>query len=176
MDFVTVLTIILAVAIAVERVIEVIKPLYLQIKNKLLGKEYQECSKTEKIVMTILLGPVMCIIAQIGIDIPKVNEAAVIQYILAGLVSSMGSNVIHALLNIVVALKDAAEGIKPKAKGILATGEPVEMKDSVTISWDGMKTLMSALDNANVEMAKKKVAEMNPGQRVKLSGGKEDEC
>lgn len=150
----TALTIILAVAIAVERVIEVIKPLYLQVKNKLFGKEYPECSKTEKIVMTILLGPVMCIIAQVGIDIPKVNEAAVIQYILAGLLASTGSNVIHALLNIVVALKDAAEGIKKPVtfssgyihvKQIedakiedaqLVPGEPVKMKDRATITWD----------------------------------------
>ena len=112
MDIITVLTIILAVAIAVERVAGGIKPLYLQVKNTFAKRKYLECSKVEKEVLTILLGPVMCIIAQIGIDIPQVNEAAVIQYILAGLVASLGSNTLHALLNIVLAVKNNAEGIE----------------------------------------------------------------
>jgi hypothetical protein len=112
MDFTTLLGIIVAAAIALERLVEVIKPFYLQIKNYFLGKKYEACSETEKKVMTILLGPVMCIVAQIGIDIPSVNEAALIQYILAGLVASLGSNVLHAMLSIILAIKNNAENIK----------------------------------------------------------------
>ncbi len=112
MDFTSLLGIIVAAAIALERLVEVIKPFYLQIKKYVTGKEYLECSETEKKIMTILLGPVMCIVAQIGIDVPKVNEAALIQYILAGLVASLGSNVLHAILSIILAIKNNAENIK----------------------------------------------------------------
>ena len=112
MDFGTLLGIICAVSVALERLVELIKPFYLQIKEYALGKPQDECSSTEKKVMAILLGPVICVIAQIGIDIPGVNEAAVIQYFLAGLVASLGSNVLHALLNIVLAIKNNAEQLK----------------------------------------------------------------
>lgn len=111
MNLLTMLTIVLAVAIAVERVVEIIKPLYLNIKNVFAKNIYTDCSKTEKIIMTILLGPVMCTIAKIGIDIPSVNEAAAIQYILAGLLASMGSNYLHTLLSIIIAIKNGAEGV-----------------------------------------------------------------
>jgi len=112
MDFATMLGIILATAVALERLVEFIKPFYLQIKTYFTGKRASECTTTEKKVMTILLGPVMCIIAQIGIDIPNVNESALIQYILAGLVASMGSNVLHAFLSIILAIKNNAESIR----------------------------------------------------------------
>lgn len=112
MYFVDLLPVLLAAAVALERLIEIIKPLCLKIKNVFTKVEYQECGKTEKIIMSILLGPVLCILAQIGIDVPKVNEAAVIQYILAGLIISLGSNFLHVLLSIIVAVKDAAEGLK----------------------------------------------------------------
>jgi hypothetical protein len=112
MDLITILIILLTVAIGIERVLEIIKPLYLEIKNYFGKMKFSECSKMEKIIMSILIGPSMCIISQIGIDIPSVNEAALIQYILAGLIASMGSNFIHTLLSIAVALKDGAESIK----------------------------------------------------------------
>jgi hypothetical protein len=41
-----------------------------------------------------------------------VNEAALIQFILAGLVASLGSNVLHAILSIILAIKNNAENIK----------------------------------------------------------------
>ena len=112
MEFSILLGIILATAIALERLVELIKPFYLQIKKYVLGKVCADCSTTEKKVITILLGPVMCIIAQIGIDIPKVNESALIQYILAGLVASLGSNVLHAFLSIILAIQKNSESIK----------------------------------------------------------------
>ena len=114
MNIETVLTIILAVAIAVERLVEVVKPLYLRVKNTILKREYRECTKTEKIIMTVLIGPVLCIISGIGIDIPGITEPVIVQAILTGLFASIGSNVIHTLLGLVVAFKDAAEGIKQK--------------------------------------------------------------
>jgi hypothetical protein len=112
MEFSVLMSIIVATAIALERLVEIIKPFYLQIKEYITGKPYTECTATEKKIMTILLGPVMCIVAQIGIDIPSVNEAALIQYILAGLVASLGSNVLHAFLSIILAIKNNAESIK----------------------------------------------------------------
>lgn len=115
MHFNDLLPILLTAATVLERLIEVVKPLYLKIKNRFSKEEYQECSKTEKIVMSIILGPLLCILAQIGIDIPKMNEAALIQYIFAGLIISLGSNCLHAILSIIIAVKDAAEGTRKSA-------------------------------------------------------------
>lgn len=112
MDMVTSLGVLLAVSIALERLIVFIQPFYLQIKTVILGKTYTECTAAEKRNMAILLGPVLCILAQIGIDLPQINEAAIIQYILAGLVASLGSGTLHALYNIVVAIQKNAENIK----------------------------------------------------------------
>lgn len=112
MDMVTLLGVLLAVSIALERLIVFIQPFYLQIKTVILGKTYTECTAAEKRNMAILLGPVLCILAQIGIDLPQINEAAIIQYILAGLVASLGSGTLHALYNIVVAIQKNAENIK----------------------------------------------------------------
>lgn len=108
----TISAIVLAVAIAVERLVEVVKPLYLRVKNTILKREYRECTKTEKIIMTVLIGPVLCIIGGIGLDIAGIPVAA--SQILCGLVASIGSNVIHTILNLIIAFKDAAEGLKPK--------------------------------------------------------------
>jgi hypothetical protein len=112
MNIETVLTIVLAVAIATERLVEVVKPLYLKLKNKF--GSFAECTKAEKIIMTVLISPVLCIISGIGIDIPGITEPVIVQAILTGLFASIGSNVIHTLLGLVVAFKDAAEGIKQK--------------------------------------------------------------
>lgn len=108
MDIKSILTVLLAVAIATERLLEVIKPLYLKIKNYF--GSYTECTKSEKIIMSVVTGPLLCIIAGIGIDIPGVSH--IVQAILTGLFASIGSNVIHSLLSLVVAFKDAAERIK----------------------------------------------------------------
>lgn len=112
MEFTVLLGILLAVSIALERLIVFIQPFYLQIKSVIFGKKYEECTPAEKRNMAILLGPVLCILAQIGIDLPQINEAAVIQYILAGLVASLGSGTLHALYNIVVAIQKNAENLK----------------------------------------------------------------
>lgn len=112
MDLASLLGILLAVSIGLERLIEFIKPFYLQLKMAVLGKKYEECTPAEKRNMAILLGPVLCILAQIGIDLPQVNEAAIIQYILAGLVASLGSGTLHALYSIIVAIQKNAENLK----------------------------------------------------------------
>lgn len=105
----SVLAIVLAVAIAVERIVEVIKPLYLRAKNAVLKRNDEECTRTEKIIMTVLVGPILCIIGGVGISISGIS--ATVQQILCGLIASIGSNVIHTLLNIIVAFKNAAEGL-----------------------------------------------------------------
>ena len=112
MDLASLLGILLAVSIGLERLIVFIQPFYLLIKQVVLGKVYEECTPAEKRNMAILLGPVLCILAQIGIDLPQVNEAAVIQYILAGLVASLGSGTLHALYSIVVAIQKNTEALK----------------------------------------------------------------
>ncbi len=112
MDFVVLLGILLAVSIALERLIVFIQPFYLQIKSIILGRVYKECSSAEKRNMAILLGPVLCILARIGIDLPQINEAAIIQYMLAGLVASLGSGTLHALYSIVVAIQKNAESLR----------------------------------------------------------------
>jgi len=108
----SVLANVLAVAIAVERLVEVIKPFYLKAKNAFLKHNDEECTKTEKIIMTVLVGPFICIVGGVGINISGVS--AVGQQVLCGLIASIGSNVIHTLLNIVVAFKDIAEGFCPR--------------------------------------------------------------
>jgi hypothetical protein len=112
MDIAALLGILLAVSIVLERLIVFIQPFYLQIKGVILGKKYRECTPAEKRNMAILLGPVLCILTQIGIDLPMVNEAAIIQYILAGLVASLGSGTLHAIYNIIVAIQKNAENLK----------------------------------------------------------------
>lgn len=112
MDLASLLGILLAVSIGLERLIVFIQPFYLQIKAVILGRTYKDCTPAEKRNMAILLGPVLCILAQIGIDLPHVNEAAIIQYILAGLVASLGSSTLHALYNIVVAIQKNAEALR----------------------------------------------------------------
>jgi hypothetical protein len=112
MDFVTLSGVILAVAVAVERAAEVIKPLYLQVKNSFTKIKYNECSKIEKEIMSILLGPVICIAAQVGVDLPGINEARIVQQVLAGLAASLGSNFLHTMLSIVLAIKNSAETVK----------------------------------------------------------------
>jgi hypothetical protein len=112
MDITALLGVLLAVSIALERLVVFIQPFYLQLKGFIFGKKYPECTPAEKRNMAILLGPVLCILAQIGIDLPMVNEAAIIQYILAGLVASLGSSTLHSLYSIVVAVQKNAESLK----------------------------------------------------------------
>jgi hypothetical protein len=110
MSIETVLTVVLAVAIAVERVVEIIKPLYLRAKNTIVKKEYLECTKTEKIIMSVLVGPAICL--TLGLTVSAPEMPAVIQSILLGLFASIGSNVIHTIISTITALKDATEGLK----------------------------------------------------------------
>lgn len=108
---------ILAVAIAVERLVELVKPLYLQAKNTLLQKKSTELLATEKIVITIILGPMLAVVGgALGVRevSPLVGISPIAQQIIIGLLASFGSNVIHPLIGLVVAIKNAAEGLKDK--------------------------------------------------------------
>ena len=109
MSFTDLLGVIASVAVAVERATEVLKPFYLKAKNKLFKKDFGECTKAEKNMITIILGTLICIIAEVGVDIPGVNEASIIQKILAGLIASFGSNVLHTILSILTGIKDTTE-------------------------------------------------------------------
>jgi hypothetical protein len=112
MDFAALLGVLLGVSIALERLIVFIQPFYLRIKDVVLGKHYLGVTPGEKRNMAILLGPVLCVLTKIGIDLPQVNESALIQYLLAGLVASLGSGTLHALYSILVAIQKNAEGLK----------------------------------------------------------------
>jgi hypothetical protein len=107
-----ILATLLAVSIGLERLIVFIQPFYLKIKGYITGKVYTECTAVEKRNMAILLGPATCILTQIGIDLPQVNEPAIIQYILAGLVASLGSGTLHSVYSIVVAFQKNLENLK----------------------------------------------------------------
>ena len=106
----TVLTLVLAAAVAIERVVEVIKPLYLKVKRLFTKRDDIECTKTEKIVISVFAGPILCIVGGVKFDIPELSVIA--QQVLIGLFASIGSNAIHALLSIVLAFKNGAEGLK----------------------------------------------------------------
>lgn len=109
MSFLDSLSTVASVAAAVERLTELIKPSYLKIKNKIMKKDFTECTKAEKIVCTMLLGVLICILYKIGIDIPGANEPVIVQQLLAGLISSFGSNFLHILLSILTGIKDTTE-------------------------------------------------------------------
>jgi len=110
MDIVTILGIIAGVSTSVERLAEVIKPLYLKAKSALLKKTFDECSGFEKEAITMLLGPILCISLSINIGISVINP--IMAQIFVGLLASLGSNVIHAIMSIVVAIKDNTECVK----------------------------------------------------------------
>jgi Na+-translocating ferredoxin:NAD+ oxidoreductase RnfA subunit len=106
----SVLALILAVAIAIERIVEIIKPVYLKAKNAVLKKQYPECTRTEKIIMSVITGPAICLALGLTADVPGIPAAA--QSILLGLIASVGSNVIHTLISTITAIKDATESLK----------------------------------------------------------------
>lgn len=109
MNFTDMLGAAASVAVAVERITEVLKPAYLAVKNKIFKKNQLECTKLEKNIITILLGIFICMSMKIGIDIPGIPEGSILQEIFAGLVSSPGSGILHTLLSILAGLKNAIE-------------------------------------------------------------------
>ena len=111
----TILLIAIAVAVATERLTEGVKALYLKLKEFIAKQTFDECTKTEKIIMTELIGVALCILAG-GLGVkglsPIANVPPIVQQVFIGLLASYGSNGLHALLKLVVAFKDAAEGLK----------------------------------------------------------------
>lgn len=98
-----------SVAVAVERITEILKPAYLIVKKRALKKEQSECTKVEKNTLILLLSIFICIIMHIKIDIPGITESGSIQEILAGLVSSFGSSILHTLVTILSGVKNTIE-------------------------------------------------------------------
>jgi hypothetical protein len=106
----TILLIVLSVAVATERLTEVVKPLYLKIKNIITKKQEEECTKTEKTIMAILIGIILALIS--GVNLGITGMPIILQQIMIGLFASFGSGFIHTIINLVIAFKEQAEGIK----------------------------------------------------------------
>jgi hypothetical protein len=111
MSIIDLFTVISAAAVTSERVVEIFKPVYLKFKNKAMKARLKDCTKLEKITMSMFFSILICILAQIGIDIPVINESHIVQQIFAGLVASYGSNVLHILLSILTIVKNNREVI-----------------------------------------------------------------
>lgn len=109
MSFKDTFTIIASIAVIVERVTEIFKPIYLKIKNGFMKTEQTECTKLEKTIITIIISPIVCLLMQFGIDIPILDEPLAVQQILAGMIASFGSNVLHITLSILTGIKDTTE-------------------------------------------------------------------
>lgn len=103
------LAVLASVATAVERLTIFAKPFFLKTKIFLFRKNFTECTKIEKIFITIILGILLCIALQFSIDIPSVNEPAIVGQILAGLISSFGSNTLHTILAVLTSIKEQHE-------------------------------------------------------------------
>lgn len=106
----SIMFIILSVAVATERLTEVVKPLYLKVKNTITKKQDAECNKTEKTMMAIAIGVVLALISSVNLGIT--GMPIILQQIMIGLLASFGSGFIHTIINIVIAFKEQAEGIK----------------------------------------------------------------
>jgi hypothetical protein len=98
-----------AVSVAAERATEVFKPIFLGLRNKIFKTNAPECSKPEKVFMSMIFGVLIAMAVQVGIDIPSVTETPVEQQVFAGLVSSFGSNILHIVLSILTGVKDTRE-------------------------------------------------------------------
>ena len=108
-----ILFIILSVAVATERLTEVIKPLYLKVKNAITKKQDVECTKVEKIIMAILIGVVISLISGVGLGIATMP--ILLQQVTIGLFASLGSGFIHTIISLLSAFKEAAEDVKKEA-------------------------------------------------------------
>ena len=95
-----ILFIILSVAVATERLTEVVKPLYLKIKNTITKKQEEECTKVEKIIMAILIGVIISLISGVSLGIATIP--VLLQQITIGLFASLGSGFIHTIINLLI--------------------------------------------------------------------------
>lgn len=103
----SILAIVLAVALSTERFVEVLKPIYLKVKKLIIKEEYIEIDKTEKIIMSIVVGVAISLFSGVNVGITYLPIYT--QQVLIGLVASLGSNVIHTLINLLVAFKESTE-------------------------------------------------------------------
>lgn len=116
MDLTGILQSLLILAGLVEAVSEIVKTPYLQLKNVILQAYKKpsatELTKYEKRIISVILSLIICISARFGIDIPAWEEPALLQFIIAGIFASLGSNILHMLLSIAIAVKEAIEKVK----------------------------------------------------------------
>lgn len=103
----------LGISVTVERTTEIIKSIYRPIRNTLFKKpKEEEITKIEKEAISFLAGVGTCASIGFGVDIPGVNEGVFVQFMIAGAISGLGSNVIHAIISILVAIKNNIEEAK----------------------------------------------------------------
>lgn len=96
-----------ALATSVERLVQIGKPIYLQLKNRIIKKEYKDITGYEKETLAVVISIGACILTQFKIEIPGINTPVMLQYILTGLITSLGSGLLHNLVNLVIAIKDS---------------------------------------------------------------------
>lgn len=109
----------LGVSIAVERTSEIIKGVYQQIRNRILKKDKtEEITKIEKEIISLVIGIFTCISIGYGVDIPAVDEPRLVQYLIAGSIAALGSNVIHATISLLIAIKNNIEEARKAVEDI----------------------------------------------------------
>lgn len=100
-----------ALSIGVERSTEIVKVLCNSIKAKFPTKITKGLDKYSIEIISIVTGILSAWIIGfrlgLGIDMP-----VVLQYIIAGLIASMGSNVLHTLISTLIGIKNNSEVIK----------------------------------------------------------------
>jgi ABC-type polysaccharide/polyol phosphate export permease len=102
----------LVTAIGVERITEIVKNFYLPVKSKVLKKEYTVITPQEKQFISLCVSIVICLSLGIGFNIPGVLESLLVQQLLAATVASVGSNMIHSILGVIIAIKKSIGDIK----------------------------------------------------------------
>jgi len=106
-DITIALTAITTIAVVVERTTQLIKPIYMKIKNKIMIKQVEELSAMEKETISIVVGILLCLLSNTGV--PLSNQTEYINCIIAGLISSLGSNVLHSIIAMLTITKTNME-------------------------------------------------------------------
>lgn len=114
------LTTLSGISIVVERTTQLVKTGYLQLKNAAFKKNDPDISAFEKEILAIIVGIATCFTVGFGINLPNVVTPVFASYVLAGVIVSLGSNVIHALVTILITVKNNLE-----VPGIVVDPAPV---------------------------------------------------
>ena len=99
----TTLTTLTTLGVVVERITQVTKPIYMKVKNNMFKTDGKELEPIEKECISIIVGIGLCLISNTGIQLSNVNQY--IQCILAGVISSLGSNILHSVISMLQIIK-----------------------------------------------------------------------